>query len=145
MPSGFMDSPVYYMQKVEDIEPRKRGEETYEFVVLEVSDELFGESLGALLESFHTVGVRLGELSLDGLHVALYTLNPNGQKENDDCQMEKNRMRAKLRAETNLEVGEEGLFVEGGGLETEGVDDVVDLGGALLEGLVLLLGGGVSA
>ena len=40
---------------------------------------------------------------------------------------------------TDLEVGEEGLFVERCLLETEGVDDVVDLCGALFQGIVAVL------
>ena len=49
------------------------------------------------------------------------------------------------RLHVTLEVGEERLFVERGRLETEGVDDVVDLGRALLEGLVRILCRGVGA
>ena len=45
---------------------------------------------------------------------------------------------------TNLEVGEVGLLVELCLLETEGVHDVVDGLLAVLEALVLLLGGGVG-
>lgn len=44
---------------------------TYEFVVLEVGDDLLCEGLGTLLESLNTLGLRLLELRLDGLHVAL--------------------------------------------------------------------------
>ena len=43
-----------------------------------------------------------------------------------------------------LEVSEEALFVELGGLETERVDDVVDLGSTVLNSLLRLLGGRVS-
>ena len=46
---------------------------------------------------------------------------------------------------TNLEVGEIGLLVEGGLLETEGVDDVVNLRRTLLKRLLGLLSGGVGA
>lgn len=45
----------------------------------------------------------------------------------------------------SLEVREEGLFVERRRLETERVDNVVELRGTLLEGLIRLLGGGVGA
>ena len=43
-----------------------------------------------------------------------------------------------------LEVSEEALFVELGGLETERVDDVVDLGSTVLNSLLRFLGGRVS-
>ena len=46
---------------------------------------------------------------------------------------------------TNLEVGEVGLLVELRRLKTEGVDDVVDRLRTLLEGILLLLSGGVGA
>lgn len=46
---------------------------------------------------------------------------------------------------THLEVGEEGLFVEGSGLKTEGVDDVVDSLCAVLDALLLILRGRVCA
>lgn len=42
-----------------------------ELVVLEVTDNLLGKVLGALLESGNSVGVGLLELCLDGLHVTL--------------------------------------------------------------------------
>lgn len=45
---------------------------------------------------------------------------------------------------TDLEVGKERLLVEAGRLEAERVNDVVDLRRALLEGLLLLLGGRVG-
>lgn len=45
---------------------------------------------------------------------------------------------------TDLEVGKEGFFVENGGLETEGVDNVVDLGLTLLERFASLLRGRVG-
>ncbi len=48
------------------------------------------------------------------------------------------------RGQRTLEVGEVALLVEGGGLQAEGVDDVVDLGDLVLEGLLGLLGGGVG-
>ena len=44
-----------------------------------------------------------------------------------------------------LEVSKVGLLVEAGALETERVDDVVDLDDLILEGLLSLLGGGVGA
>lgn len=43
-----------------------------------------------------------------------------------------------------LEVSEEALFVELGGLETERVDNVVDLGSTVLNSILLVLGGRVS-
>lgn len=43
-----------------------------------------------------------------------------------------------------LKVGKEGLLVELGALETERVDNVVDLDGTVLELLLGLLGGGVG-
>ena len=45
----------------------------------------------------------------------------------------------------NLKVGKVGLLVKGSRLETEGVDNVVDLGRTVLEGLVAVLSRGVSA
>jgi len=44
-----------------------------------------------------------------------------------------------------LEVREVGLLVEAGALQTERVDDVVDLDGLILNTLLGLLGGGVGA
>ena len=43
-----------------------------------------------------------------------------------------------------LEVGHICLLVELGRLKTEGVDDVVDLDGLVLDTLISLLGGGVG-
>ena len=43
-----------------------------------------------------------------------------------------------------LEISQIGLLVEYGGLESEGMDDVVDLTGSVFKGLILLLGRGVS-
>lgn len=43
-----------------------------------------------------------------------------------------------------LEVGQVALLVEAGGLETEGVDDVVDQGDVVIQSLVGLLGGSVG-
>lgn len=43
-----------------------------------------------------------------------------------------------------LQIGEVGLLVEGSGLETERVDDVVDLDLGIFEGLVGFLSGGVG-
>lgn len=43
-----------------------------------------------------------------------------------------------------LEVGQVALLVEGGGLETERVDDVVDLDGGVLKTLIGLLSGSVG-
>lgn len=48
------------------------------------------------------------------------------------------------RGKHTLEVGEVALLVELGALETEGVDNVVDLDGSILELLLLLLSGGVG-
>jgi len=39
-----------------------------------------------------------------------------------------------------LEISEVGLFIEGSRLETERVDDVIDLGRALLKSFILILG-----
>ena len=50
-----------------------------------------------------------------------------------------------MHRNTHLEVGQERLLVEGGGLETERVDDVVDLRRTVLECLITLLGRGVGA
>lgn len=44
---------------------------TYEFVVLEVADDLLCEGLGTLLELVNLFRAGLLELSLDRLHVAL--------------------------------------------------------------------------
>lgn len=43
-----------------------------------------------------------------------------------------------------LEVSQKGLLVEAGGLETERVNNVVDLDRLVFEGLLSLLGGGVG-
>jgi len=43
-----------------------------------------------------------------------------------------------------LEISQVGLLVEYGGLESKGMDDVVDLAGSVFKGPILLLGGGVS-
>ena len=45
----------------------------------------------------------------------------------------------------HLEVNQEGFLVKAGGLETEGVDDVVDLRSTLLESFICLLGRRVRA
>lgn len=49
-----------------------------------------------------------------------------------------------LRWELTLEVGQVALLVEAGGLETERVDDVVDLDLGILNTLVGLLSGSVG-
>ena len=43
-----------------------------------------------------------------------------------------------------LEISQIGLLIESGGLEPEGVDDIVDLSGTVFEGLLLVLSGGVG-
>ena len=43
-----------------------------------------------------------------------------------------------------LEISEERLFIEGGRLQPERVDNVVDLGSALLERILLILSRGVG-
>lgn len=48
------------------------------------------------------------------------------------------------RKQLTLEVGQVALLVEAGGLETERVDDVVDLDLGILNALVGLLGGSVG-
>lgn len=44
----------------------------------------------------------------------------------------------------HLEICEEGFFIEGGLLETERVNDIVDLDGAFLKGFISVLGGRVG-
>ena len=108
-----------------------------ELVVLEVADDLLRVVGGALLEGGDTVRVGLGELGLDGLHVALrvdvsicggwnwvYAGIDTGSEHG---------------GRSHLEICQIGLFVELGRLEAEGVDDVVDLLGTVLNGLILLL------
>ena len=51
---------------------------------------------------------------------------------------------ARLINKRTLKVDEVALLVELGALETERVDDVVDLDGLVLKGLLTLLGGGVG-
>ena len=87
-----------------------------ELVVLEVGNDLLREVLRALLERLD-----LGRVRALLLEVALDRLH------------------------VALEVGEVGLLVERRRLEAERVDDVVDLLGAVLDGLLLLLGGRVGA
>lgn len=86
-----------------------------EIVVLEVTDDLLGVTSSTLLE--------LGDLLIGssvGLHGLLDLLH------------------------VSLKVGEVRLLVELGRLETERVDDVVDLDGTLLKSLLSLLGGSVG-
>jgi hypothetical protein len=45
---------------------------------------------------------------------------------------------------TSLEICEVRLFVKAGGLKPEGVDHVVDLDSAVLQGFLLLFGGGIG-
>ena len=87
---------------------KRMASDTYEFVVLEVTNDLLRKGLSTLFEGLNLIGAGLLELRLDRLHVV-------------------------------LKVGEVGLLVELGRLETERVDDVVDGDGTLLEGLLTLL------
>lgn len=97
-----------------------------ELVVLEVGNNLLGEILSALLESSNSVGVGLLELRLDGLHVAL--------------KVGKVRLRSVVSASlVCAELQLPYLLVERSGLESERVDNVVDLLCTLLEGLGGLL------
>lgn len=103
-----------------------------ELVVLEVGNNFLGEILSALLESSHSVGVGLLELRLDGLHVAL--------------KVGKVRLRSAVSASfvcAELQIPH--LLVERSGLESERVDNVVDLLGTLLKGLGGLLSGRVTS
>ena len=54
-------------------------------------------------------------------------------------------MHSKAEFVHTLEVGEIGLFVKASRLETESVDNVVDLDLVIFESLLGLLGGGVGA
>lgn len=71
MPSGFMFSPVYW-RRASAIKSEHLAGVTYEFVVLEVADDLLGECLGTLLERLDLIRRVLLEVGLDGLHVALH-------------------------------------------------------------------------
>jgi hypothetical protein len=88
---------------------------THEFVVFEVADDLLSKCLGTFLKVGNLIG---GKLLLDSLHVALREFQ--------------RRQLTILWKAMYLEVGEIVLFGESGGLETEGVDNVVDLGSAVL-------------
>jgi hypothetical protein len=85
-----------------------------ELEILESGKNLFGVSRGSLFKGIDPLRVCLLEFSLDGLHVA-------------------------------LEMSHVALLVVwGGGLEPEGMDNIVDFDVSLLEGLLLFLSRGVS-
>jgi hypothetical protein len=111
--------------------------------VLEVREKLLlDKGLSTLLEGGDGVGigVLLLKLGLDRLHVALGAMLAMSFLV---CCLLLNTAGKGEEART-LEVGEVGLLVERGGLETERVDDVVDLGRSVIEGLLGLLGGSVG-
>lgn len=129
MPSGIMLSPVYCLMRSQIRSMRLSAKlRTHEFVILEVGYNLLGERLCSLLEDFDALGIRFLKLRLDGLHVSLCKRG-----------IISGSSRTRRLMLSCLEEAQIGLFVKGGGLETERVGDVVDLGRALLQGLLLFL------
>lgn len=118
-----------------------------ELEVLEIGKEgVLDELLGASLERLDLI---LGlasilETLLDSLHVACSLISAGRSSAVHLARPAGAGEGARVGALT-LEISKVGLLVEAGALETERMDDVVDLDDLILEGLLSLLSGSVGA